>query len=447
MTRRSFFFGLPLCTGIVAMLLFACSSSDPSTLQPGDADSGSGDGGVAEVDAAAPEDAGTEAGPFTEPPPYDFSVACSSAPCVTQIAARGGAHVCALLQDGSVRCWGSNASGQLGTGGDASSMPGFAASPQAVAGVTGAKSIAATGKDTSGTTCVVSTTGTVSCFGSDASGHLGRPDAGAYAGPNPVPAPVDGLQARSVTLANTFALAIGADDLLWSWGANDTHQLGRAGEGSVEAAARAERLTGVVRSCAGTSTTAFALTEQGEVLSWGGATEEQLGRTTSLVRDPSPSPIALTEVSSIATGDAHACALRRGRVYCWGSNEDGQLGTGRKAAEWYPAEVAFPETVYAVAVAAGGNDTCVIASAGDVWCWGANGSGQVGAPPGADRPMPTPIAGLGEQAVGLAVMDDTICALLRSGVVTCWGDNRVGQLGRGSRDAELHPAPAPVAFP
>lgn len=448
MRRRSPSSGITLCSagGALALLaLFACSSSDTPSRRGEDGDAGADGGGA---DGALAEDAGSDALPDAgPPPPYDFAVACAATPCITQIAARGGAHVCALLQDGSVRCWGSNASGQLGTGGDASSMPSFEASPRAVAGAPGAKSVVATGKGTSGTTCVVSIPGTVTCFGSDASGQLGRDGGGDEPRPNPVPAPVDGLQAKSVTLANTFALAIGVDDRLWSWGANDTSQLGRAEEAPVGGAARAERIAGAVRSSAGTSTTGFVVTDDGALLSWGGATSEQLGRTTSLARDPLPAPIALTDVSSVAAGAAHACALRRGRVHCWGANEDGQLGTGRKAAEWYPADVALPDDVYAVAVAAGGDDTCIIAAAGDVYCWGANGSGQIGAPPGSDQAMPARVVGLGEQAVGVAMMDDTVCALLRSGSVVCWGDNRVGQLGRGSRDAELHPAPGPVVFP
>ena len=60
--------------------------------------------------------------------------------------------------------------------------------------------------------------------------------------------------------------------------------------------------------------------------------------------------------------------------------------------------------------------------------------------------MPTRIDGIGEQTVSVAIMEEAICALLRSGSVMCWGDNRAGQLGRGSRDAERHPAPSPVVF-
>ena len=117
-----------------------------------------------------------------------------------------------------------------------------------------------------------------------------------------------------------------------------------------------------------------------------------------------------------------------------------------RADEPFPARAVLPDAGHAVYVAAGGNNTCAIIANGSVYCWGANGNGQIGAPTGRDRPTPTLIEGLGEQAVALAVMDASICALLRSGNVRCWGDNLFGQLGRGTRDSSNHVESAPVVF-
>ncbi len=433
----------------VLLVLMACSSSEDLRPAPANADAGAipSEGGIPNEPA---EDAGRDAAELEPPPPYDFAVMCSSDPCVTQVAARGGGHACAVLQDGSVRCWGSNASGQLGAGhGDASAPTAYEGTPRAVLGVSNARSAAAAGQGVAGTTCVVSAAGDVTCFGSDAWGQLGRGAGGSQA-PNSDPAPIPGLKAKSVTLANTFTQAIGTDDRLWSWGANDTLQLARdmsiPDAGSPTEAARADRVSRAVRSCAGTSKTGFVIADDGSLLSWGGSTSEQLGRTSSVVRDATPRAIAISDVSTVVTGAAHACALSRGRVHCWGENERGQLGTGRKADESLPARVVLPPNVYPVAVAAGGHDTCILAADGDVYCWGSNSSGQIGPSIGVDQAMPTRIGGLNEQAVALAVMDASICALLRGGSLSCWGDNLFGQLGRGSRDAELHPEPGPVIF-
>jgi len=431
-----------------ALGVTACSSTDDLSPSPAN-DAGQT---APESDAAtAPEvvDGGLDSGDVdVEAPAYDFEVKCTAVPCVTRIAARGGAHACAVLQGGSVRCWGANASGQVGRGGDdAAAMPAFVASPVEVAGVSNVVGLSATGDGEHGTTCVVSGSGEVSCFGSDASGQLGRGEAPSTT-PHPEPVELTDLRAKSVTLAGTFALAIGTDDRLWSWGANEGFQLARptAGDaGTASAPAHAESISFAPRSCAGTATTSFVVSPDGELLSWAGATSETLGRLSSLTRDPVPAAVPLTEVSRVTAGAAHACALRRGQIHCWGKNDRGQLGSGMFQNELFPSRAALPSDVLAVDVAAGGDDTCIIASNGDVYCWGANDADQVGDFAGLDQPSPRRIEGLTEQAVALGVMDRSVCALLRSGAVSCWGDNLLGQLGRGARDAKLH-APGPVVF-
>ncbi len=427
---------------VTLLALLACGdSSDAGPDEP--APPLPDDGGPSE----SSEDAGADAAD-AEPPPYDFEVACvDGSVCVARIAARGGAHACAVLRDGSVSCWGANASGQLGTAAeDRASIPAYAANPRAVLGVTNATSVAATGDGPSGTTCVVTDSHTVSCFGSDAWGPLGRGSGSQDV--NPDPFPVEGLEANAMTLTGTFALAIGMDGRLLSWGTNDKRQLGRSDvdAGVFGAVGQADRVTFAVRSCAGTAETGFVVTTDGALLSWGAAVPSPLGRPFSAPLDPMPGRIALSDVSTVATGAGHACALHRGRVDCWGDNDHGQLGTGGKAEEVLPAPVALPSDVYAVAVAAGARNSCIIASDGVVYCWGANRSGQLGTPVGTDRPLPVRIGELHEPAVSVGVMDNAICALLRSGVVACWGDNVAGQLGRGSRDAEVHTEPKPVLF-
>ncbi len=439
---------LGITVGLGALLVLACSSSEGgrAPIDDGDASGAIGDGGPAD----AGEDAHRDADAALPPPNYEFEVACAGTPCVKRLAARGGSHACAVLQDGSVRCWGANVSGQLGTGANgAEPMPELEARPRLVSGISSATGVTATGQGLSGTTCVVSSAGDVSCFGSDAWGQLGRGETSSTE-PHPDPVVIPGVKAKSITLASTFALAVGTDARVWSWGADDAFQLARAAPqdaGPNGAPARADRISSSVRSFAGTSKNGFVVTESGDVLSWGSASAEQLGRSSSLRADPVPAPIALSDMSSIATGAAHACALSRaGGVHCWGRNDHGQLGTGAKGEELLPARVLLPDEVQAVAVAAGGNNTCIIAANGDIHCWGANDSGQLGVAGEQDYARPLRIEGLAEQVVSVAIMDEAICALLRNGSVACWGDNLVGQLGRGSRDREIHVTPAPIVL-
>jgi len=139
-----------------ALLTAACSSDETSPPLDTNVDGGSDavDGEATPPDAAT--DAGREAGPLVPPPPYDFTVKCTSDPCVTRLAARGGGHACVLLQGGSVRCWGSNDSGQLGTGnGDGGSLAKYESVPRQVLGIANATGITAAGSGITGTTCVV----------------------------------------------------------------------------------------------------------------------------------------------------------------------------------------------------------------------------------------------------------------------------------------------------
>ena len=441
---------LALAASLGSFLVVACSSSgavDGDSADAGDKSDVDGrdqgppygeDAGVPDVDAAV------------SPPTYDFSVQCGGAPCVTGLSARGGSHACVVVKDGSVRCWGSNESGQLGTGpSDAAPMPRFDPMPRVVAGVANATSVAATGDGVHGTTCVVTAAGAVTCFGSDAHGQLGRGEAPSSA-PHPDPADVPGLEAEAVTLAGTFALAVGVDGRLWSWGKNDVQQLARLpGDAGVSpsAPAWADRIASPARSLAGTSKNGFLITEDGAVLSWGGAVGSQLARASSLVADPVPTAVALSDVTSITAGASHACAASRsGSVSCWGDNAHGQLGIGTKGSQLRPVHVLLPDGVQAVSVIAGGDDTCIIAASGELYCWGANDTGQVGVSGGGGQPSPRRIDGLGEQVVSAAVMDGAVCALRRGGTVVCWGDNLAGQLGRGTRDQEIHVEPAPIVI-
>ena len=134
---------LGLCgAGALLCVLEACSSSaetqsrlehDPEDTKP---------------EAGTDGDLSSDGADDAESPsqPYDLSVQCATKPCVTQIAARGGAHACTLIEDRSVRCWGANDSGQLGIGradgGPTSIQEG---APRRVLDIAGAVAVAAAG--------------------------------------------------------------------------------------------------------------------------------------------------------------------------------------------------------------------------------------------------------------------------------------------------------------
>jgi alpha-tubulin suppressor-like RCC1 family protein len=84
------------------------------------------------------------------------------------------------------------------------------------------------------------------------------------------------------------------------------------------------------------------------------------------------------DVSDLALGGSHACAINAGGVYCWGDNEYGQLGDGTTRDRPVPVQVSIPGNRRAVDVEAGYFHTCIKFQSGDVACWGRNKEGQLG---------------------------------------------------------------------
>lgn len=191
----------------------------------------------------------------------------------------------------------------------------------------------------------------------------------------------------------------------------------------------------------------------------------------------------------LTTGQNHTCALgERGRVFCWGLNTNGQLGDPDDSAEWRSEPKPVPGISEATFVGADGQGTCAVIRAstircwgvlgdgsfqestepadiaelpgtrsvyfgwehacalhesGEVYCWGANTSNQLGYEGGdltySDTPMKVP--GIAD-AVYLGVGHHHSCALLLDGTIRCWGATQYGQLGDGGGSEG---APAKVA--
>ena len=137
-------------------------------------------------------------------------------------------------------------------------------------------------------------------------------------------------------------------------------------------------------------------------------------------------PAPQTCSRAIAAGDSHTCMIREpdGSIWCWGRNNQGQLGNGSIVDSTLPVEV--PGLSGARSVVAGREFTCALVGE-EVLCWGANDSGQLG--DNSNTPSRDPIAVQGlTGATALAAGGEHTCAIVGGGV-QCWGDNEAGQLG------------------
>ncbi len=186
------------------------------------------------------------------------------------------------------------------------------------------------------------------------------------------------------------------------------------------------------------------LSAAGAVVCWGDDTLDQLGRSAP-GSGPEPVEGLPPGVTQVSAGAIHTCAVTGdGAVYCWGDGSEGQLG--QMVAVDSPRPVAVQGLPGPVTeVAAGGYHTCALLADGAVSCWGQNRWGQLGDGTRTSRSMAGPVAGLAGPARSLAVGAAYTCALLRSGAVQCWGSNEMGELGQGFDDRP--PAPGEPAAP
>ncbi|HSQ62565.1 MAG TPA: hypothetical protein VLM85_05100 [Polyangiaceae bacterium] len=334
--------------------------------------------------------------------------------------ASGYNHSCALLTSGKVSCWGGNMTGALGQGTTV-----LTPQPTPVPGETNTADVAC-GDDF---TCAARKDGTVSCWGNNDTLQLGATAPPLTATPTVVPNLSGVTKIKSGPDAQT-ACVVGGGNAVTCWGNDDYGQLGNDNNGDPEiptpfGVAGTQLVVGVHDVC--------VLAMDGTVPCAGYNADGQLGNGTTT--GSSATPTAATGVAGatlIGGGTAHVCALATGGLLCWGDDDNGQLGDNKTAAGVGTPQPAPAVTFGAPLDISGGSDfTCLIAPGGDVYCLGTGGSGQMGSGSLSGSKTPVKVLSLTQPAVQLALGDSFACARLSDGTVSCWGDNRDGQLGNG----------------
>jgi alpha-tubulin suppressor-like RCC1 family protein len=259
---------------------------------------------------------------------------------------------------------------------------------------------------------------------------------------------LSGVQA--VAASTLWSLALAADGSVWAWGDNRGGQLGNGTvSGAPNPVPRQIRGLGGVAAVAAGGHHGLALTADGRVWTWGRNDRGQLGSGGVSAPRPTPAPVAgLTGVVAVAGGVMHSLAVRRdGSVWAWGANQQGQLGNGATGDASAPVQVGDLGDV--IAVAGGGEHSLAVRRDGTVWAWGANHQGQLGNGRATDVPtpqaVPGPVDGL-TGATGVAAGIVHSLALQSDGSVWTWGSNGAGQLGIGAETA-YRATPAPLGSP
>ena len=193
-----------------------------------------------------------------------------------------------------------------------------------------------------------------------------------------------------------------------------------------------------------------ALGDDSAVRCWGDNDKGQTGAPDPTTPTQKPRVVGgLGPVKQITTGTRHACALQvDGRVFCWGDDEHG-LVSGTPSLLAHPVPVEIPGLLLAVEqLVAVSDHQCALLMGGDLFCWGNNEYGQLGAAnvDGGDpvKSIPRPTRAL-DNVVQVGGAEETTCALRKSGEVSCFGRNFSGQLGNGTSDTNPHPAAVSVS--
>lgn len=388
--------------------------------------------------------------------------------------AMGYAHACILAQGGEAKCWGFNWNGQLGDGTTvATSTPVLVNVPvgQKIAGIVAPKDLnyrtlylmdsgqlwqsglpAFLRETVGGTVQMIQMGSTIGCYinlqdgrescaGYSLGGELigsARPGVTQGTGARGIAGPpgqtVTGLETGVVasSVGSTHVCSVLSSGEVRCFGNNHWGMLGNGQSDTRPLPATAFSSLSVER-VAGTLYSTCVITTGGTVYCVGRNAWGELGNGTS---SNSTTPLQVSGISSASRicgrseySQEGFCAIDGITVKCWGFR---YLGDGSAGASSIPVTVSGLTDITPVDITCGGDNACVLASSGEVRCWGSGGLGSLGNGATSTSLMPVSVTGLGAPAIAIGSSRDTFCAGLQGGGVKCWGAGGAGTLGNGT---------------
>ncbi len=384
---RSHLFLVLLLSGL---LVSACGDD-------GGSDTGPSDGGGDAADSTPPTDTGADTAPVDSA--MDTSVPGCETDCEFVDVVSGATHSCALRANGTVWCWGGNINAALGDGRERHGMQcGMmeggdvpdCSPPVQVIEIDDATAISSrAGLEN----CVLRESGGTWCWGQQSVAPATGGEPPRRFTPEARPG-LDALETISDGFVHTCGVAAGQSVCV---GLNGSGQIGDGTKVDVRVPFTVPMPTGV------------------EVVEAGAASD-------------------------------FTCALAGGAAYCWGNNDEGQLGDGvddhmggcMGSVTMYdcslePVAVMMPTGITFTDIKPGGSHACALGSDSNVYCWGANNYGQLGLGTLDAVDVPTQVTDTGDVAAVDTGANFT-CILYDSGAVSCFGDNQEGQIGDGTMD-------------
>ncbi|XP_017318999.2 probable E3 ubiquitin-protein ligase HERC3 isoform X2 [Ictalurus punctatus] len=169
------------------------------------------------------------------------------------------------------------------------------------------------------------------------------------------------------------------------------------------------------------------------------------GKVLSLEKSNSHRPIkelSSKTVIQVACGNQHFLALTNdGQLFTWGQNSSGQLGLGKgEPSSLSPQPLKSLCGIPLSQISAGGDHSFALSLSGAVFGWGRNSAGQLGLGHTEDMSNPTCVNNLNQKkTISISCGEEHTATLSKGGTVFTFGSGRYGQLGHNSFNDELQP--------
>lgn len=336
--------------------------------------------------------------------------------------ATGAEQACAVLSDGTVKCWGDNSSSTLGQ--TAGALP-YSATPVMVGGVTGASRVTVGGF---GSACAIVSGGIVRCWGYNLGAALGIGSGANYV---ETPTAVVGIAGGATDVSHDgrhgCAVVAGTPSC---WGYNDYKSIVNSATVSYNSAQVIAGVGAVATEIVSSTGNSCIVTTVGAVRCWGRGDAGRLGNGADSDQPP-PGVISITGgASQLSAGNGHMCALVGDSARCWGFNYYGQVGD--PAANYSYNTPITPAGLGSgvTSIDAGNNNTCALQN-GAAKCWGEYGDGVLGNGQSDGSATPIQVPGIDGGASSVATGGFHSCAVVVT-LLKCWGSNNAKQLGNDS---------------
>ena len=348
-------------------------------------------------------------------------------------------HTLAIRSDGTLYGWGLNTSGQVGI----NSLTNVS-SPVLVSGPAGASwsAVAAGGGHSLG----ITTAGILYAWGNGTYGELGTAGGGTKSSPVLVSGPAS-TSWVAISAGQYQSLAITSTGLLYGWGLNGFGEVGVNSTTQINSPVLVSgpASTSWVAISAGGGFS-LGITSTGKLYAWGQNTSSQLGNLSATGKS---SPVLVSgptgaSWSTIAAGESHSLAITTtGQLYAWGNQNYGELGNNLGTTNSSsPVLVSGPTGASWSTIAAGYYQSAAITTTGQLYAWGLNSSGEVGiGSTTASINSPVLVSGPASTSwSNITVGNGWMEGITSAGILYGWGQNTSGQVGIHSLTTVSNPS-------